>query len=119
MKEINNGQDFIDGRDIIERVDELEGLEDIEIDDDEKEKLQLLQELVEQCEGYSADWNYGATLIRGSCFEQYAQDFAEDIGAIDSALSWPSDCIDWKKAAEQLQVDYTCVDFDGVEYWVR
>jgi len=28
-------------------------------------------------------------------------------------------CIDWKAAARDLQVDYTEVDFDGVSYWIR
>lgn len=119
MKEINNAQDFIDSRDIIERVEELEGFENVDLDDDEKEELQALQELVGECEGYSGDWQYGATLIRDSYFEQYARDFAEDIGAVDRSTSWPNDCIDWKEAAEQLQMDYTCVDFDGVDYWIR
>lgn len=27
--------------------------------------------------------------------------------------------IDWKRAAEALQSDYTSVEFDGVTYWVR
>lgn len=27
--------------------------------------------------------------------------------------------IDWERAAEELRMDYTAVDFDGVTYWVR
>lgn len=49
----------------------------------------------------------------------HAQELADDIGAIDRNATWPCNCIDWDEAAEQLQQDYTEVDFDGVTYWVR
>lgn len=68
---------------------------------------------------YSEDWQYGATLIRGTYFEDYARQFAEDIGALEGCDRWPATCIDWEKAASELQCDYTAVDFDGVGYWVR
>lgn len=27
--------------------------------------------------------------------------------------------VDWERAARELQMDYTPVEFDGVTYWVR
>ena len=33
--------------------------------------------------------------------------------------NWPFNCIDWEKAAEELQQDYMSIDFDGVTYWMR
>lgn len=38
--------------------------------------------------------------------EEFAQSFAEEIGAIDGNASWPNNCIDWEMAAEQLMYDY-------------
>jgi len=84
-----------------------------------QEELDPIKSLAEDAEGYSADWNYGEALIRDSYFIEYAQQLAEDIGAIDDNANWPNTCIDWDKAADELQMDYTCVDFDGVDYWIR
>ena len=81
-------------------------------------ELKTLQALASKAEGYS-DWKYGATLIRDSYFEEYAQELAEDIGATDKEQRWPLNHIDWNAAAEELQGDYTSVEFDGVTYWIR
>lgn len=89
------------------------------LDADEAEELATLEKLAEEASGYAADWDYGETLIRGSYFQEYAQQLAEDIGAIDPDARWPNNCIDWERAASELQSDYTAVDFDGVTYWIR
>src|SRR5574343_1100147 len=119
-REISNSQRVIDSRDIIARIDYLEYLDEEPPTDDnaeERAELAALRSLAES--GYSADWSYGATLIRDSYFEEYAQELAEDIGAIGKDLPWPACHIDWEAAADALKQDYTSVDFDGVEYWVR
>ena len=85
---------------------------------DEGQELCTLSDLQGQAEGYS-DWEWGAALIRDSYFEDYARELAIDIGAIKKDSSWPCNCIDWERAAEELQMDYTSVLFDGVTYWVR
>jgi hypothetical protein len=86
---------------------------------DEGRELKALLALQDEAEGYSEDWRDGATLIRDTYFEDYAREFAQDIGAIKESMDWPCNCIDWEKAADELKQDYTSVDFDGVEYWVR
>ena len=152
--DIDNTQDTLDSRDIIEKIDELQGERETIMDElnelkkelekamsgDETKKikdniterevelkewdelegddLKALKDLAEQCEGYS-DWEHGEQLIRDSYFKEYAQELAEDIGAIDKDAQWPNTCIDWDEATEQLQQDYMCVDFDEVEYWIR
>lgn len=140
-KPISNNEDIIDSRDIIERIDELtaerEALQyaaseatsiaDSEPneqetalnswDEDYGEELNALLSLAEQADG--TEWKDGATLIRDSYFEDYARELAEDVGAISEKEQWPLTCIDWERAADELQQDYTSVDFDGVEYWVR
>lgn len=86
---------------------------------DLKDELKLLTDLAEEGDSASSEWNDGAQLIRDSYFVEYAEQLADDIGAIDKNAGWPLAHIDWKAAAEALQSDYTSVEFDGVTYWVR
>jgi len=84
-----------------------------------EEELKTLKALADQCDGYG-DWGHGEGLIRDSYFQEYAEQLADDIGAIDRNAKWPVNCIDWEKAARELQqYDYTEVDFDGEAYWIR
>jgi len=115
--EITNSQDFIDSRDIIERIRQLEALED-DADDDDKEELRILTELEKQT-SESTDWRHGETLIRDSYFTEYAEELASDTGAISRDAQWPLTHIDWDAAADDLKQDYMSVDFDGVDYWIR
>lgn len=87
-------------------------------DSDEGQELKALKALAEEGEGYS-DWKHGAALIRDSYFKDYAMQTAEDIGCVDEAARWPATCIDWDQAADELKQDYSMIDFDGVEYWIR
>ena len=114
-KEISNSEDVIDSRDINERINWLEDTDD----DDEKAERAALIALRDEAEGYAEDWQYGVALIRDSHFKDYAEELAEEIGAINRNPTWPNNCIDWDEAARQLQQDYASVEFDGVEYWVR
>lgn len=36
----------------------------------------------------------------------FAQDMADQIGAVPDDLTWPVSCIDWEKAARELMYDY-------------
>lgn len=156
----SNNDDIIDSRQILERIDDLEGEREYLVsaleqcqeaaaeakseleapgvrascdedvveaqrdlaewdESEEAAELKMLKEFADEAGSYSEDWKYGATLIRDSYFRQYAMDFADDIGAINKDASWPNDCIDWERAARELQMDYTAIDFNGVDYWVR
>jgi hypothetical protein len=127
-RDISNSADILDSRDVIKRIAELESDRDsFEPEDgetwpeafpEEAAELEALEALAKEGEG-SADWNHGETLSRDSYFEDYARELADDIGAIKSDAGWPNSFIDWKAAAEALQVDYFNVDFDGVTYWIR
>jgi hypothetical protein len=120
-RDVSNSEDILDSRDIEARIAELEASAegDTDYNDDDEAELTALIALREEAGGYASDWKYGATLVRDSYFEDYAQQLAEDIGAIDPNANWPMSCIDWKQAARELQMDYTAVDFDGVTYWIR
>lgn len=143
-REISNSDSVIDSRDVIARIEELEaererigeeaeeaagedadGTERAEAETawdatEEGEELTTLKALAEEGES-SPDWPHGETLIRDSYFRDYAEQLADDIGAIDTRKSrgWPLDYIDWDAAAEALQQDYMSVDFGGVTYWIR
>lgn len=132
--EISNTDDIIDSRDVIERLAELR--EELKNDasgevlfsedpnerailrDEARAALDSLVNLAEQGETF-ADWEHGEALIRDSYFEDYAAELAEDIGAISPDAGWPAHCIDWERAARELRMDYTSVEFDGVTYWGR
>lgn len=135
----SNSSEVIDSRDVIERIEELTDLrtawqEDHNLADyagdsleewaewnesEDGEELQALEKLAEEAEGYAEDWKYGETLIRDSHFEDYARQLAEDCGMVPDGLKWPLSCIDWEEAADELKMDYTSIDYDGVTYWIR
>lgn len=116
---ISNADDIIDSRDVIARIEELEAIEDLDPGSEESFELATLKSLAEEASGYAPDWEYGECLIRDSYFKDYARELAEDCGMINRGASWPNDCIDWDRAARELQIDYTAVDFNGVTYWIR
>jgi hypothetical protein len=118
---IDNTDDMIDTRNVLERIEELaDEVEGLTIEDDEILELANLAFLIERVEDVSRDSSKdGVGLIRDSYFQSYAQELAEDIGAIPKKQTWPGRCIDWEQAAHELRMDYSSVDFDGVEYWVR
>lgn len=143
-EQITNDQDLIDVRDVIARVKELESDQPSinemgECDDcgvflkrgDETHnpecavlELQRLTALLEDLEGNGGDeeWRgswYPVTLIRESYFKDYAEQLAEDIGAVNAEASWPNSHIDWEAASNELLTDYGSTEFDGVTYYYR
>jgi hypothetical protein len=122
MHVITAYDDIIDSRYVIDRISELiSQISDLDNDCKAEDSQELYRLTALESEGSSAtaDWEYGAALIRDSYFEDYARLFAEDIGAISDVTAWPYTCIDWQQAARELQADYTSITFDGVTYWVR
>lgn len=128
--------DVIDVRDIIARVLELRDERDEYnekmgspdawdgVPDGEPEELAMLEDILSELAGYGGDeefegdW-YPVQLIAESYFQEYAQDLAEDCGMVDTNARWPMNCIDWKQAACELQMDYTYILIHGTTYWYR
>ena len=127
MTTISNMDDVIDSRDVIERIKELENElqdfldeNDVLLKDDfpDYEELRALRALTEECSSLSADWEYGETLIHYSYWQNYVQEFLEDCGDIPKNLPWYI-CIDWEETARNIAQDYSIVEFDGVDYYIR
>lgn len=132
MAQITKFDDVIDLRDVMARVEELEGERDAcdaeafeeWQNSEDAEELATLCNFLQECKGnggdeqWRGDW-YPVTAVRDSHFERYAEELANDIGAIPDGAQWPITCIDWTQAARELQYDYTGVEFDGVTYYVR
>ena len=132
--QVSNSQSIMDSRDLIARLAELESehatLEKaIDKAATDAERTAAQTEIAD----WDEDWNYtslknfcakgeqdvgkwadGVTLINDDYFTEYAEEEAQDIGAIDCKVTWPLNHIDWEAAAEQLKYDYSRIDWDGV-----
>jgi len=109
--------DVLDSRDIIARIEDLHARQDT-LSDDEGAELDALLSLAEDA-SESPNWEDGATLISNHYFQEYAMDIAEEAGSIRYPLYWPHSCIDWDRAAEELQMDYIDVSYKGQTYWIH
>lgn len=137
-----NTDNVIDSRDIIERIEELEGtLNNLwEIDKEENphtsfedyiesvgilstdpnheiaEEYLHLKEFAEECEQYSSDWEYGQALIHRSYFEEYMDEMVEDCYELPKNIPyWMTIELDY----DALEQDYVSVYLDGEEYLIR
>lgn len=142
---------IIDTRDLHERLDELEGFEEVfleakealanyELDEEDPDSIEEHSDLQDAVDNAETDfgederkelaelrslkaevpeWDYGTTLIREDYFRQYAEDFADDTGAIDRRATWPLNHIDWEAAAEELKHDFSSTEFQGCTYYYQ
>jgi len=139
MRDVGNMEDVLNTSDIEERIEELEAESESDYDEyvDERidceetaknyddwyeenkiNELDILKTLYQDCLDTSCDTPYGEILIRYSYFSEYTQDLCEDCGYIANDFpSWIE--IDWDATAENVKQDYTIVDFDGIDYYMR
>ena len=128
----SNSDDIIDLRDLRQRLEELEEMteerpiEGSEDEDDPETETVSIRDEDEEAEMISLksflddiDGRCDGPLIRDDYFEEYAQQLADDIGAVDRDVGWPLTCIDWEQAANELQSDYSSAEWDGVTYWYQ
>lgn len=114
MRNIDNMEDVLDTRDIKERIEELESNRELALDNE----LETLQKLYQDCLDCSTDTKYGETLIRYSYFSDYVNELCEDCGYISKDFPcWIE--IDWDATAQNVKQDYSVVDFDGIDYYIR
>lgn len=129
MDRDNIGDEHLDLSDIIafrkELIAQMEYDEEYGVTgfdhDDDVEALERINELEDDyfdgdMEAYAKNESH---MIRDDKFEDYAEEFADSIGAIDSSVSWPLNRIDWEAAAEELKQDYQEVEFGDHTYLIR
>ena len=90
--------------------DELSCKED-ELEEIEKD-LAEVRDFYDQFEGLSEG-------ISEHHFEDYAIDLAESACGIEDSNTWPCNHIDWGSAIDELLMDYTEIEFNGVTYYCR
>lgn len=114
--------EYLDTRGLVKRLDEIDTeIEEAQENNDKDWEDELDGERleIEEIEGYCEDFRHGETMIPVDDFEDYARELANDIGAIDPNAGWPTGHIDWEKAARELAMDYTEVEYKGTSYYVR
>ena len=112
--------DYLYLPDLEKELDSLRDLfEDDEytLDEEELDRLKALRDLADELGGTLIPAG-DETLIPEEDFEDYAQEFAGDIGAIDSDSSMYF-YVDWERYASDLAMDFTSVTFDGHDYYIR
>lgn len=109
-------QDMIDSREIKERIETLEDLENLT--DDEREELVELKRINTEGENVAADWHYGEQLIRGTYFVEYVQELCADIGGVPLDIPCYIE-IDWDATAENIKMDYSEIEINGMIYYIR
>lgn len=106
-------------------LEQREHDEENPLDDDERDELKDLRSLAQDLGYDDADGlkryarDEHLLIEEGRSFEEYAEQLADEIGAIDRNAAWPVNCIDWEKAAQQLAQDYTTVTYQGTDYLIR
>lgn len=120
MKSLDLTADIIDVRDIIERYEQLEDLDDSLPDAEERTLLASILDELKGCGGdeqWRGDW-YPIALIADSYFVDYCIDLVTDIGDLPKNI--PSYlAIDWEATANNIQLDYKGIRIDGITYWYR
>lgn len=147
--ELDNTQDVIDSRDVIDRIAELQELHDAvseaeaELADMKNATAEEIEEAEAALEAAQDDFDDGlqSELAALKTLAEEAEGYSEDwtygatlirdsyfrdycIDLCEDIGDVPKDLpnyieIDWEATARNIQVDYTSVDFDGVTYWVR
>ena len=115
------GEDILDLRDIKEKRDEIMSGEysDFDSAEDALDYLKAVKELEDDYLYDSLDaiaYKQAPGLIHDDYFEEYAENYADDIGAIDANATWPLNHIDWAEAADELKHDFIEVEFGGYTY---
>lgn len=132
---------YIDIRDIIARIEELEGEQEsfvigapdgtetpapdqwAEENSDDAAELALKLSLMSDLAGYGGDeqWRgewYPITLIPDDEFTDYCEELVSDIGGLPRDIPGYL-VIDWKATANNLRVDYSEVEYEGETYLYR
>ena len=111
----------IDGRDIRDRIDELEAL-DAPTEEESAELTDLVAFLHEAMQ-YNSDADEGETIIAESYFMDYIKEIIYDCYPLPAELTsggWPYRhiTINYEAAAEEAKADYAELTFRGRNFYI-
>ena len=108
-------------------AEQTETFEDILFEEEEieswkkqfEDELKAIKEIDElEVEILNGEWEYGTTLVDADDFEEFIEQYLEDCGYIPKDFpSWIE--IDWEATANNVQQDYSEVEFRGTTYLYR
>ena len=125
LDELSNENTF-DARDLQDRIDELESLDLADMSDDERAneyenevaELETLLELADEIG--DSTLQYGETMIRESYMTDYLIELVHDIGDLPRDLpSYIESNIDWDDVCDDLMIDYSEVEINGITFYFR
>ena len=61
----------------------------------------------------------GGPLVEENDFEEYTEEYAQEVGLVPNDLAWPMYYIDWERAANDLRMDYSSATYNGTDYLYR
>ena len=106
------GEDIVDSRDMLERMEYLES--ESELDDEDKDELKSYQEL--RTEIGEEDFEFGVTFIKDTYFSEAMREDFLSFNQIDEAL----ECyIDFDAWATACSMDYDEISIGGYTYSYR
>ena len=131
--------DYLDTRDLQERIDELENeIEELEeeleksVEDEDTEENELCTKRIEEWHEENdeelkelndlkdevPEWSYGNTLVPDEEWIDYVQELLTDCDILPKDIPWYIE-IDWEKTADNIAADYGTVDYQGKTYYYR
>ena len=114
--------DTIDGRDIRDRIEELEDVE--APTEEESAELTDLKSFLHEAMQYNSDADDGETIIAESHFVDYIKELIDDCYALPKDLTsgeWPYRhiTINYEAAAEEAKADYAELTFRGRTFYIQ
>ena len=113
--------DTIDGRDIRDRIEELEAVE--APTEEESAELTDLKSFLHEAVQYNSDADEGEIIIAESYFVDYIREIIYDCYALPKELTsgeWPYRhiTINYEAAAEEARADYAELTFRGRNFYI-
>ena len=113
--------DTIDGRDIRDRIEELEALD--APTEEESAELTDLKSFLHEAMQYNSDADEGEAIIAESHFVGYIKELIDDCYALPKELTsgeWPYRhmTINYVAAAEEARADYAELTFRGRNFYI-
>ena len=114
--------DTIDGRDIRDRIEELEAVE--APTEEESAELTDLKSFLHEAMQYNSDADEGETIIAESYFVDYIKELIDDCYDLPAELTsgeWPYRhiTINYEAAAEEARADYAELTFRGRNFYIQ